>query len=148
MKNSSKDDSTTSGEASAGDSKLYSSGDKLLAYHGPRIYEAKVQKAEIRKNEWRYFVHYLGWNKSWDEWVGEDRLMKYTEENVMKQRAVNKKQNVDKNVKSGRSSQPKAKTSVDAKVDKEDIRSNGIHQISSSISFLRIFFVVFIIHDH
>ncbi|CAL0330770.1 unnamed protein product [Lupinus luteus] len=60
----------------------------------------------------------------WDEWVGEDRLMKYTEENVMKQRALNKKQNVDKNVKSGRSSQPKAKISVDAKVDKEDARSN------------------------
>ncbi|OIV93775.1 hypothetical protein TanjilG_07678 [Lupinus angustifolius] len=133
MRNSSKHDSTTSGDASAADSKLYSSGDKILAYHGPRIYEAKVQKAEIRKNGWRYFVHYLGWNKrrvsylfplfhfiiSWDEWVGGDRLMKYTEENVMKRRALNKKQNVDKNVKSGRSGQPKAKTSVVSKVKKQ-----------------------------
>ncbi|XP_019446823.1 PREDICTED: protein MRG1-like isoform X1 [Lupinus angustifolius] len=130
MGNSSKDDSATSGDASPGDaqpsnSKLYSSGEKVLAYHGPRIYEAKVQKAEIRKSEWRYFVHYLGWSKNshWDEWVGEDRLMKPTEENVKKQQALDKKQNAEKNVKSGRSSQPKAKTSIDAKVDKEDIKN-------------------------
>ncbi|KAH0995823.1 hypothetical protein GBA52_019687 [Prunus armeniaca] len=76
MANSSRDDSPTDGDTSSGDappsnSSLYSEGEKILAYHGPRIYEAKasptnppfVQKAELRKNEWRYFVHYLGWNK-------------------------------------------------------------------------------------
>ncbi|KAJ1421171.1 Mortality factor 4-like protein 1 [Sesbania bispinosa] len=47
MGNSSKDDSATSGDASAGDvqpsnSRLYSEGEKVLAYHGPRIYEAKA----------------------------------------------------------------------------------------------------------
>ncbi|KAL1333215.1 hypothetical protein HN51_061968 [Arachis hypogaea] len=129
MGNSSKDDSATSGDASAGDvqpanSSLYSEGERVLAYHGPRIYEAKVQKTEIRKKEWRYFVHYLGWNKNWDEWVGEDRLMKHTEENVQKQQALDKKQSIDKNVKSGRSNQAKAKSSMDAKVDKEDIKNN------------------------
>ncbi|XP_061340003.1 protein MRG1 isoform X2 [Gastrolobium bilobum] len=129
MGNSSKDDSASSGDASAGDvppsnSSLYSDGEKVLAYHGPRIYEAKVQKAEIRKREWKYFVHYLGWNKNWDEWVGEERLMKHTEENVMKQQTVDKKQSTDKNVKSGRSSQTKAKSSTDAKGDKEDIKNN------------------------
>lgn len=51
-------------------------------------------------------------SNSWDEWVGEERLMKHTEENVMKQQALDKKQNVDKNVKSGRSSQGKAKSST------------------------------------
>ncbi|KAH1133645.1 hypothetical protein GLYMA_05G099000v4 [Glycine max] len=130
MGNSSKDnDSATSADASAGDvqpsnSAVYSEGEKVLAYHGPRIYEAKVQKAEIRKSEWKYFVHYLGWSKNWDEWVGEERLMKHTEENVMKQQALDKKQNVDKNVKSGRSSQGKAKSSTDAKMDKEDVKNN------------------------
>ncbi|KAJ1421170.1 RNA binding activity-knot of a chromodomain, partial [Sesbania bispinosa] len=83
-----------------------------------------VQKAEIRKNEWKYFVHYLGWNKNWDEWVGEDRLMKHTEENVTKQLALDKKPNADKNVKSARSTQTKGKNSMDAKVDKEDIKNN------------------------
>ncbi|KAG4933440.1 hypothetical protein JHK87_047442 [Glycine soja] len=165
MGNSSKEnDSATSADASAGDvppsnSGVYSEGEKVLAYHGPRIYEAKasftslsfptvneiftvancsVQKTEIRKSEWKYFVHYLemlltlvvsfavlqGWSKNWDEWVGEERLMKHTEENVLKQQALDKKQNVDKNVKSGRSSQGKAKISTDAKMDKEDVKNN------------------------
>ncbi|CAK8562453.1 unnamed protein product [Lathyrus sativus] len=129
MGNSSKDNSANSGDASPADvppsdSSTYSEGEKVLAYHGPRIYEAKVQKAEIRKNEWRYFVHYLGWNKNWDEWVGESRLMKHTEANVVKQHALDKKQGVDKNVKSGRSTHGKAKSSTDAKVDKEDIKNN------------------------
>jgi len=58
-------------------------GEKVLAYHGPLIYDTKIQKAEYRK-EWKYFVHYLGWSKNWDEWVGADRLMKPTEENLEK----------------------------------------------------------------
>ncbi|CAJ2635338.1 unnamed protein product [Trifolium pratense] len=129
MGNSSKDDSANSADASPGDvpssdSRIYSAGEKVLAYHGPRIYEAKVQKAEIRKNEWKYFVHYLGWNKNWDEWVGESRLMKNTDENIEKQHALDKKQGVDKNVRSGRSAQAKAKSSTEAKVDKEEIKNN------------------------
>ncbi|BAT75630.1 hypothetical protein VIGAN_01352000 [Vigna angularis var. angularis] len=50
--------------------------------------------------------------------------MKHTEENVMKQLALDKKQNVDKNVKSGRSTQAKGKPSTDVKVDKEDVKNN------------------------
>lgn len=48
---------------------------------------------------------------SWDEWVGVDRLLKHTEENVMKQQALQKKQGTDKSSKSGRSSQSKQKSS-------------------------------------
>ncbi|XP_050129035.1 protein MRG1-like isoform X2 [Malus sylvestris] len=129
MGNSSRDDSVTDGDTSSGDappsnSSLYSEGEKILAYHGPRIYEAKVQKAELRKNEWRYFVHYLGWNKNWDEWVGGDRLLKHTEDNILKQQALDKKQGVDKNTKSGRSAQTKPKISTDVKAEKEDHKNN------------------------
>ncbi|TXG59364.1 hypothetical protein EZV62_013937 [Acer yangbiense] len=98
----------------------------------------EVQKAELRKKEWRYYVHYLGcegiqqsllWYghlaNSWDEWVGAERLMKHTEENVMKQKALEKKLGVDKSSKSGRSAQTKQKSSTDAKVDKEDLKSNA-----------------------
>lgn len=47
MGNSSKDNSANSGDASPADappsdSSTYSEGEKVLAYHGPRIYEAKV----------------------------------------------------------------------------------------------------------
>lgn len=119
------DDSTTNRRRANSNSKFFNDGEKVLAYHGPRIYEAKVQKSEIRKNEWKYFVHYLGWSKTWDEWVTADRLMKTTEENIQKQKALDRKQGVDKNPKSGRSNQTKPKTSNDIKVEKEDVKSNG-----------------------
>ncbi|PWA86847.1 Chromo domain-like protein [Artemisia annua] len=80
-----------------------------------------VQKSEIRKNEWKYFVHYLGWSKTWDEWVTADRLMKTTEENIQKQKALDKKQGLfnDHNGKFVFSNLP------DIKVEKEDVKSNG-----------------------
>ena len=30
----------------------------------------------------KYFIHYHGWNKNWDEWVPEARMLKYTEKNT------------------------------------------------------------------
>ncbi|XP_022751244.1 protein MRG1 isoform X2 [Durio zibethinus] len=130
MGSSSKEETATDADTSSEDtppsnSNHFSEGERVLAYHGPRIYEAKVQKAELRIKEWKYFVHYLGWNKNWDEWVGADRLMKHTEENVMKQQALDKKQGVDKSSKSGRSSQTKPKSSTDAKADKEELKNTA-----------------------
>lgn len=46
---------------------------------------------------------------SWDEWVGIDRLMKLTEENIQKQQELKKKQDTDKSSKGGRGSQMKTK---------------------------------------
>lgn len=46
---------------------------------------------------------------SWDEWVGIDRLMKHTEENVQKQQELKKRQDTDKNGKAVRGSQMKTK---------------------------------------
>ncbi|KAH0683952.1 hypothetical protein KY290_023610 [Solanum tuberosum] len=87
-------------------------GEKVLAFHSLQLYEAKVQKAVYHMREWRYFVHYLGWNKSWDEWAGIDRLMKHTQENVQKQQELKKKQDTDKNEKAARGSQTKTKGST------------------------------------
>jgi mortality factor 4-like protein 1 len=127
---SSKDDAATDGDDSSGelpdsDSCLFTDGEKVLAYHGPLIYEAKVQKAEIRKKEWKYFVHYLGWSKNWDEWVTADRLLKHTKDNVIKQQDLDKKQEVEKNPKSGRSTQIKPKISTDSKADKDEAKNSG-----------------------
>ncbi|XP_054824609.1 protein MRG1 isoform X2 [Prosopis cineraria] len=151
MGNSSKDESTTDGDTSGGNtppsnSSMYSEGEKVLAYHGPRIYEAKTDAAPFwcvyasstsiavtlipfqflryKKLRFERMNGNILFTTFWDEWVGEDRLMKHTEENVLKQQALDKKQGVDKNVKSGRSTQAKAKNSTDAKVDKEDIKTN------------------------
>ncbi|XP_039141797.1 protein MRG1 [Dioscorea cayenensis subsp. rotundata] len=99
-------------ESPDGAAATYFEGEKVLAYHGPAIYEAKVQKSELRKDEWKYFVHYLGWSKNWDEWVGADRLLKYNEGNIRKQQALKKHSSADKNAKSGRTTQNKPKGST------------------------------------
>lgn len=44
-------------------------------------------------------------DNSWYEWVGIDRLMKYTEENIVKQQALDKEQGVGKSPESGSSTQ-------------------------------------------
>ncbi|KAE9584535.1 hypothetical protein Lal_00021748 [Lupinus albus] len=65
---------------------VYSEGEKVLAFYKHQIYEAKVEKAESRKNKWKYHVHYIGWNTKWNEWVNEDQLLKHTQENLMKRK--------------------------------------------------------------
>lgn len=69
---------------------LYTDNEKVLCFHGPLIYSAKILKAE----KWtgddnvtqqvgpHYLVHYDGWKKTWDEWVPETRLLKYNDENL------------------------------------------------------------------
>lgn len=60
----------------------------------------------------RLYLLKLGYvANSWDEWVGMDRLMKHTEENVLKQQALDKKQGADKNLKSVRATHTKPKIS-------------------------------------
>ncbi|KAJ7958210.1 MRG family protein, putative isoform 1 [Quillaja saponaria] len=93
------------------DSSPFAEGEKVLAFHNCRIYEAKITKLDHRMKEWRFHLHYLGWNKSWDEWVGVDRLLKYTEENVQKQQELNKKDGNDKNSRAARASHMKPKSS-------------------------------------
>ena len=57
-------------------------GEKILCFHGPLIYEAKIQRLEIQNGIPKYFIHYHGWNKNWDEWVPEARMMKFCDKNV------------------------------------------------------------------
>ncbi|SPO28732.1 related to Chromo domain protein MRG15 [Ustilago trichophora] len=69
---------------------LYSDNEKVLCFHGPLIYSAKIRKAEKWTGEDNvtgqvgphYLVHYDGWKKTWDEWVPETRLLKYSDENL------------------------------------------------------------------
>ncbi|XP_065170319.1 mortality factor 4-like protein 1 [Atheta coriaria] len=83
-------------------------GEKVLCYHGPLIYEAKCLKSTVTKDKQvKYFVHYAGWSKSWDEWVPESRVLKYNEANVARQKEVQKNAPVK-----GKKTKAKAKTDV------------------------------------
>ncbi|KAI4321503.1 hypothetical protein MLD38_034873 [Melastoma candidum] len=108
----------------------YEEGEKVLAFHSLQVYEARVRKIEYRLNEWRYFLHYLGWNKNWDEWVLGSRLMKYTEENVQKHLTNSSKQDLEKNAGSGRPAQLKTvprgrKRKIDAATKEKGALSSG-----------------------
>ena len=75
---------------------LFQPEEKVLCFHGPLMYQAKVLQAE----EWsgadndagvtgpHYFVHYLGWKKTWDEWVPQERVLKLSDENLARQKAL------------------------------------------------------------
>lgn len=39
-------------------------GEKVLCFHGPLIYEAKALRSMVTKDKQvKYFIHYAGWNK-------------------------------------------------------------------------------------
>ncbi|KAF2347566.1 RNA binding activity-knot of a chromodomain [Trinorchestia longiramus] len=63
-------------------------GEKVLCFHGPLIYEAKCLKVQSKEKEKpvKYLVHYAGWNKNWDEWVLESRVLKLNDANLQRQK--------------------------------------------------------------
>ncbi|EJT98250.1 MRG-domain-containing protein [Dacryopinax primogenitus] len=75
----------------------FSINEKVLCYHGPLLYEAKVLKNETwddtnskldHSRGPHYFVHYKGWKNTWDEWVPQSRLLKFTEHNLVLQKQL------------------------------------------------------------
>ncbi|XP_065836255.1 mortality factor 4-like protein 1 [Oscarella lobularis] len=76
-------------KGSDGDAKpKFSEGEKVLCFHGPLLYEAKCVKIQTTKDKCKYYVHYSGWSKNWDEWVPETRVLRYNEANLQKQREL------------------------------------------------------------
>ncbi|WFD36623.1 Esa1p-associated factor [Malassezia cuniculi] len=82
---------------------LFQPEEKVLCFHGPLMYQAKACRALtqiLQAEEWtgkdneggasgpHYFVHYLGWKKTWDEWVPQERVLKLCDENLAKQKAL------------------------------------------------------------
>lgn len=81
-------------------------GNQVLAYHGPLVYEAKVLKYHevgssvvdigegknepVTQNKIpkfltevnAYYLHYKGWSPKWDEWVSNERIMEYNDDNL------------------------------------------------------------------
>lgn len=91
-------------------------GDTVLVYQGPLLYDSKIirvydqkthkikrwnekqkQIVEVNadrslpaklKSENAYYVHYQGWNKKWDEWVGDDRMIEKNAQNIDLQKSL------------------------------------------------------------
>lgn len=85
-------------------------GERVLCYHGQLIYEAKLLKTQVKDRTVKYYIHYAGWSKNWDEWVGESRVLKYNEENCKLQKETQKKvENSSKNAKKAVKSNSKKK---------------------------------------
>ncbi len=68
----------------------FKEGEKLLCYHGPLLYEAKCVKLKRENGVPMYFVHYQGWNKNWDEWVNDTRILKNDKDNLEKKEKLMK----------------------------------------------------------
>jgi len=66
----------------------YEIGESVFCYQGQLIYEAKIQGIRSEEGSYLYDVHYKGWNKTWDEWVLEDRVMKINEVSRQKKKEV------------------------------------------------------------
>ncbi|KAK2894700.1 hypothetical protein Q8A67_011929 [Cirrhinus molitorella] len=68
----------------------FQEGERVLCFHGPLLYEAKCVRINIKDKQVKYFIHYSGWNKNWDEWVPESRVLKYVDSNLQKQKELQK----------------------------------------------------------
>jgi mortality factor 4-like protein 1 len=65
---------------------------KVLAFHGPLIHEAKVLEAcakdapDGKTKVQLYLLRYDGWSSHWDEWVPESRVLENNDENLKRQK--------------------------------------------------------------
>lgn len=62
----------------------YAKDERVLCFHMEMLYEAKIldiMASESGDGSWLYKIHYKGWKSSWDDWVPQDRVRKFTDEN-------------------------------------------------------------------
>ncbi|KAI9310955.1 MRG-domain-containing protein [Dichotomocladium elegans] len=71
----------------------YAVDERVLCFHGPLIYEAKILDREwfVDHEELKgpcYLVHYKGWKNTWDEWVPETRVLRWNDINLETQQKL------------------------------------------------------------
>jgi len=86
----------------------FSKDERVLCFHMEMLYEAKILDIQAGENGegWQYKIHYKGWKSSWDDWVPQDRVRKFTEENceLAKNLAAQ-----SKSLQSGKAAKPAAR---------------------------------------
>lgn len=80
--------------------------ERVLCFHMEMLYEAKILDVQAADNSdgWQYKIHYKGWKSSWDDWVPQDRVRKFTDEN---KELASQLMAQYKNLQSGKSKGPK-----------------------------------------
>lgn len=57
--------------------------ERVFCFHMEMLYEARI--LDVQKDEngdgWQYKIHYKGWKNTWDDWVPQDRVRKFNDEN-------------------------------------------------------------------
>jgi len=110
---------------------IFTENERIFAFHQGMLYEAKILKIELRPkpNATRlgemipfYFIHYQGWKDRWDEWVGDDRILKFTDKNKQFQQTLKlerqKRKRGPKGNKNQSSSSSSSSSSKKRKLDK------------------------------
>ncbi|QIW97190.1 hypothetical protein AMS68_002708 [Peltaster fructicola] len=84
--------------APSGTGPMYADEERVLCFHMELLYEAKVLESKLKdpndkKDGYIYKVHYKGWKNTWDDWVPQERIRKFTDEN--RELAQNLKKEMD-----------------------------------------------------
>ncbi len=61
----------------------FSADERVFCFHMELLYEARILDIEQVEggDGWRYKIHYKGWKNTWDDWVPQDRVRKFNDEN-------------------------------------------------------------------
>ncbi|XP_050426413.1 mortality factor 4-like protein 1 [Adelges cooleyi] len=89
----------------------FAENEVVLCYYQSILYEGKVVKRKITDdNEVYYYIHYYGWNNSWDEWVHDDKVLSVNEFSVDHMASLHFEHNIKVNLHVGR---PKKRRPLD-----------------------------------
>jgi mortality factor 4-like protein 1 len=91
----------------------------VLAYSYSNYYPAVVLRVAKDGDSCNYFLHFNGWNKKWDMWMPEDRIMKLNEENKAKAKEIAKKVKEEEAQKKKGSKRPAPKSDDSSKSSKK-----------------------------
>ena len=91
---------------------IFTIDEKVLFYEKGKMYEATILNIQELMNQdhetvYKYYIHYTGWNKKWDEWVEDSCLLKYNDENLQLKKKIQQKFKLEESAKKGRKSDVK-----------------------------------------
>lgn len=57
--------------------------ERVFCFHMDMLYEARILDVQQTSDgqRWRFRIHYKGWKNTWDDWVPQDRVRKFNDEN-------------------------------------------------------------------